>query len=221
MYLSRLVLNPMSRDVQRDLADCQALHRTLMSAFPQTSDRPRQHFGVLYRLEPSEHLILLVQSMAMPDWKGLRAGYVQEEPMVKSLTEQYSRLRDGMVLRFRLAANPTRKIDTKTGSDGKRRNGKRVVLRREEEQLAWLVRKARDGGFELLSLPSRPDIVDVAVLPIGTDRQGKHPNGRLVFGGVLFEGRLKILDAQRFRQVLLSGMGSGKAYGFGLLSIAL
>ncbi|MBX5446264.1 type I-E CRISPR-associated protein Cas6/Cse3/CasE, partial [Sphaerobacter sp.] len=33
MYLSRLILNPRSRDVRRDLADCQQLHRSVMSGF--------------------------------------------------------------------------------------------------------------------------------------------------------------------------------------------
>jgi hypothetical protein len=29
-----------------------------------------------------------------------------------------------------------------------------------------------------------------------------------------------VQDVERFRQTLISGIGSGKAYGFGLLSIA-
>ncbi len=34
MYLSRLILNPRSRAVRRDLADCHSMHRTVMSGFP-------------------------------------------------------------------------------------------------------------------------------------------------------------------------------------------
>ena len=43
---------------------------------------------------------------------------------------------------------------------------------------------------------------------------------RLTFGDVLFEGRLRVTDAALFRQTLEHGIGSGKAYGFGLLSVA-
>lgn len=43
---------------------------------------------------------------------------------------------------------------------------------------------------------------------------------RLTFSSVLFEGELEITDANAFRQTLAQGIGSGKAYGFGLLSIA-
>ena len=43
---------------------------------------------------------------------------------------------------------------------------------------------------------------------------------RLTFASVLFEGVLEVTDAERFRQALEQGIGSAKAYGFGLLSIA-
>jgi CRISPR-associated protein, Cse3 family len=39
-------------------------------------------------------------------------------------------------------------------------------------------------------------------------------------GAVLFTGYLKVTDADRFRTALEHGIGSGKAFGFGLLSIA-
>jgi CRISPR system Cascade subunit CasE len=37
---------------------------------------------------------------------------------------------------------------------------------------------------------------------------------------VQFEGDLEVTDAAAFRAALAQGIGSGKAYGFGLLSIA-
>ena len=39
MYLSRLAINPRSRDVQQDLADIYQMHRTVMSAFPPRRGR--------------------------------------------------------------------------------------------------------------------------------------------------------------------------------------
>ena len=52
MFLSRLQLNPESRAVRRDLADRQALHRTVMSGFASDlGDTARNQAGVLFRLE--------------------------------------------------------------------------------------------------------------------------------------------------------------------------
>ena len=52
-------------------------------------------------------------------------------------------------------------------------------------------------------------------------------SGRLRGGGhgtthlsVLFEGLLRITDETCFLETLVRGIGSGKAFGFGLLSIA-
>jgi len=37
---------------------------------------------------------------------------------------------------------------------------------------------------------------------------------------VRYDGLLEVLDEERFRESLLSGIGPAKAFGFGLLSIA-
>ena len=71
-----------------------------------------------------------------------------------------------------------------------------------------------------------PDVADVRVAPeskvLGWREVRDEINSkrRLTFGAALFEGVLEIMDAEVFRQTLAEGIGSGKAYGFGLLSIA-
>lgn len=155
VILSRLILNTRSREVRRDLADIQQLYRTVMSVFPQLPpdcQDPRHAFGVLFYLEADGRGIpkLLVQSQAPPDWTKLPASYLDSSefanPDTKDISTAYSALAPGTVLRFRLRANPTRKIDTRTGADGNRRNGKRVELRTEELQLQWLARKGTLAG---------------------------------------------------------------------------
>ena len=215
MFLSHLYLNPSNRNVQRDIVDCRAMHTTVMTAFPSVDANARQAFGVLYRLE-KDTPALLVQSKVAPNWGYLPHGYVLLEPAVKSVGDHYDQLTEGMVLRFRLKANPTKKIDTKTGPDGRRRNGRRVALFGEDEQIGWLERRAELGGFELLNMASQPELYDVA---IGQSHVERSRSG-LAFGSVTFEGRLRITDRDRFRDTLISGIGSGKAYGFGLLSVA-
>ncbi len=237
-FLSRLFLNPRNRDVRRDLADCHDLHRTLLSAFPQAQTKPaRDEFGLLYRVEinpRSGAVAAIVQSQITPDWRELPDGYLldgENNPACKAVDGAYGALCEGRQLIFRLRANPTRKIDTKTKPDGKKNNGKRVEIRGEENQIAWLQRKAEQHGFRLLSVSVNPGVANVRITPEnkvfgwrGSDSDGQSYNGntkrRLTFGAVLFEGSLEITDAEKFRQTLADGIGSGKAYGFGLLSIA-
>ena len=42
----------------------------------------------------------------------------------------------------------------------------------------------------------------------------------MTFGAVIFEGVLQVTDAEKFRESLKTGIGTGKAYGFGLMSVA-
>ena len=52
-------------------------------------------------------------------------------------------------------------------------------------------------------------------------QHGQRDNQRLSFGVALFEGQLTVVDTAHFHQALRAGVGSAKAYGFGLLSVAL
>jgi CRISPR system Cascade subunit CasE len=256
MYLSRLILNPRGRAVRRDLAGHQDLHRTVLSLFPQLpQDVPpgtdaRQHFGVLHRVDtdqPTGRVTLLVQSRAAPDFSRLPPEYLLSpagsvpNPHCKSVADPYKAIQPGMRLAFRLRANPTRKIDTKSGPDGRRRNGKRVDLRTDEERTGWLSRKAVEAGFRLVEVRTHRPIegllagsgsvpdVNVAVEARlwgrrgGAERRARSKDSRgnpLTFASVLFEGVLEVTDPDRLRDALAHGIGSGKAYGFGLLSVA-
>ncbi len=206
----------------------------------------RDHFDVLYRVEgdrrASDALVLLVQSGVAPDWSGLLheyPGYLLASSgapatfACKRVDHLYAALEAGAVLSFRLRANPTRKIDTYGGPDsGERRNGRRVELQGKEKQLEWLRRKGTQGGFELLTTAVNPDVLDVRAASTGkvtgtrgtretsADADAAAASRSLTFGSVLFEGRLRVVDTDALRNALVQGIGSGKAYGFGLLSLA-
>lgn len=231
VYLSSLVVNLRCRESRRDLADCMAMHRTLMSAFPDrlSSDgAARSEAGVLYRVEPTDggDVRVLVQSAASPDWLRLPLGWCHPEAgfHIKEITQALDRVEAGSLLRFKLLANPTRKIGTKTGPDGRKNNGKRVELRSESDWLAWLERKAGQSGFRLKVVRASPHVPDVqSGRDLRTTGYKRAPDGsacRLTFCGVLFEGRLEVIDAEAFNLALRTGIGPGKAYGYGLLSLA-
>lgn len=235
LYLSRLLLNLRHRDARRDLADVQQLHRTILRAFPAApnNDAARQHFGVLFRAEPlpDQPLLarVLVQSTHEPDWSYLLPDYLapsidnRPNPATRVLDGEYTKVVAGMQLRFRLRANPTKKIGDRNEKQAERWRGKRVELRDERDQLAWLQRKAEQGGFGLLAARSAPELADIRISPqanvTGSRREGTDRT-KMTFGAALFEGVLVVRDADRFRQTLIDGIGRGKAYGFGLLSIA-
>lgn len=243
LFLSRLLLNLRDRAVRRDLADCQALHRRVLSAFGHIdAEDARAALSVLYRIETEVQtgaMTLLVQSAERPEWDRLPPQYLLEEdgaenPACKFIGEKYAVIEAGTTLRFRLRANPTRKIETKTGADGKKRNGKRVELRDEQKQIEWLERKGVQHGFRIRGVRTINENKNIGkrgeqqatsvtgnsspLLNNAVDKQARPP--RLTFASVLFEGELIITNKDLFVDGLRRGIGSGKAYGFGLLSIS-
>jgi CRISPR system Cascade subunit CasE len=225
LYLSLLRLALRNRDVQRDLSDCHAMHRRLMRAFPDIGGPgdARNQFGLLYRAETTSGSVsLLVQSAAQPDWSRLPGGYLRESATAaKRVDALYAGIAEGQRLLFRLRANPTKRISDRDTSQDAHWRGKRVELGREDDQLKWLARKAQQSGFALLAVRAQPDhppVADVRATGMG-DRVISKPH-HLTFASVTFEGRLRVTDPDVFRQALWQGIGSGKAFGFGLLSIA-
>ncbi len=230
MYLSRLTINPRSRDARRDLSDIYQMHQRVMSAFPDLggSGGARTRMAVLHRLDvdrSSGATVLLVQSQVKPDWTSLPDSYLapidtgEDNPATKCIAAALENLRQGQILLFRLRANPTRKVDTKSGSDGRRRNGRRVVLGTETQQVEWLLRKGVQSGFHLMPVQPGSDVPAVRVGALERHRG----NGRsriLTVAGVLFEGVLRIDDAGKFRSAIRTGIGPGKSFGCGLMSVA-
>lgn len=227
LHLSQLLVSGRSRQARGDLSDCYALHQRILSAFPDAPEltAARERYGVLYRTEPLDGgARILVQSQALPDWSRLPAGYLREPvAAAKQLDPLYSAIESGQTLVFRLRANPTRRISNRSQTSPEQWRGKRVELRTPQEQLDWLKRKGEASGFALLATRVAPD--SVVVPDVRTTRTADHVTGRraerrLTFASVVFEGRLRVTDAETLRAALAAGIGSGKAFGFGLLSVA-
>ena len=227
MYLTRAFLNPSSRAVQADIRSPEGLHKTVMRAFPeQAGPTARATHSVLHRLD-QEHegrVVLLIQSATAPDVGRWPEGYVldlgsdfdlafssvEANPAVRQFDLDGTAVAEGARFAFRLRANTTRKIDTKTGPDGERRNGRRVPVRGDEARLAWLARRAEAAGFVF----DESSIRTTEIAPLS----GRGMKS-ITVAGSLFEGNLEVRDPERFREAMRNGIGPGKAYGFGLLSV--
>lgn len=226
MYLSRLILNPRSRQVQHELADPYELHRTISRAFQggvfHVNRQEDTATGILFRVDVHPRTgipALLVQSHKQPDWSFLltsRKDYLlgqsdlsleTENPAMKQVDLQ---LRAGQALAFRLRANPTVKKDR----EGKKQ-GRRVGLFREEDQLAWLKRKVEAAGGVLISA----HVTGKANLR-GKLFTEKDDERRMRFVSAQFEGILQIKDPDLLVKSIRAGIGSGKGLGFCLLSLA-
>ena len=200
MYLSRLTLNPRNTAVRKDLANRYELHRTLQRCLAGTEGR------ALWRLETSgdAHPRILVQSPGAPDWSNLlSADYCVEAPSCKPWDVE-SYVAEGAVYRFRLLANPT--LSAPAGQ-GKR--GKRTALKDLDAQYGWLQRQAQSGGFELKGCM----VVDQCL------EQFRKRDQNISMHTVLYEGHLCVRHHSAFLACLRSGLGRGKGFGFGLLSI--
>ena len=224
IHLARLRLDPRSREVQRDLADCQALHRTVMAAFPDAAGpEARARFGVLHRPEldrRGEDVVLLVQSNAPGDWARLPApaagrGYLRDGTRAESkeIGPALGGVAIGQHLAFRLRGNPTRTVNAShAGHD--RLAGKRVDLLREDEQVAWLTKRLAQSGCRVAE--ARVAGRD----PFSGRQTGRRGERQVIVAAVLFEGVLLVDEPSALVAAVAVGVGPAKAYGCGLLSLA-
>ena len=203
--------------------------------------------GFLFRIEPQPggRVVIVVQSAIEPNWHYAfqNAGHLLRNPLaapphVEEFDPCYSK---DQQLRFRIRVNLSKKIKasangtnlTKAG-DGADRFGrpktqsKRVALTWDKEQdpeeviREWFSRKGIDHGFKVQLLRALQVGWGTGVDPDckEADHKSGSGDGRMKFRSAMLEGTLTVEDANRFREVIINGIGSGKAFGFGLLSVA-
>ncbi|MDG2991560.1 type I-E CRISPR-associated protein Cas6/Cse3/CasE [Candidatus Synechococcus calcipolaris G9] len=203
MYLSQLILNERQSLVHRELGNAHKFHQRIMQAFPDedSRDNPREDWHILFRHEPDSDVVL-VQSEIEPDWSKLPDRYLQDYTVkaVNFTADQFSTQR---VFQFRLRANPSKR-DPKTK--------KTIGFYHRPDQLAWLERQGDRCGFRLHS-------ADVIPSPnvFGFKKKGVPP---IRITTVLFQGVLEVIAPEPFLTVVQQGLGRGKSYGCGLLSLA-
>ena len=204
MYLTRMELDLSRRDTMRALQAPNLFHGAIERSFP--GPRARRLWRV-DALKGAQYLLIL--SGEEPDLseacRQFGTGGWETLPY-EALLE---RTTVGTQWHFRLTANPT--VSRKEEGDARGTVYAHITARHQEQ---WLLDRAAGNGFELRR---------GAFLPVGSRwyRFRKQKGGAVVsLLSVTYEGHLTVKDAERFRAALTGGIGRGKAYGMGLMTVA-
>lgn len=203
---------------RRDDPDFLKPHRTDDFAQKHVHTVRRTGSGFLFRVDPLPlgRSVILVQSADRPDWDYAfhNAGHLlAAPPEMKAFEPQFE---PGQHLRFRLFANPTKKIETLSKEQRlakvPKRHGKRVPV--DTADLGrWISRRGDQSGFCIEDDPT----IQVGYVYVNSGREAA---GGQRLRSVLYEGLLEVTEPEKFHRTLVSGIGPAKAFGFGLLSLA-
>lgn len=216
LWLTRIVPSPSSREAHRDLGGNDQgirLHQRMLQMFPDGIEGPaRAAFGVLFRAEETPRgLQILLQSHEAPDPSRLPDAYGNVE--TRSLDGMLSNLRKGAIVNYRCVASPVRKPGAAAREAYKLPP---VVALSGNAAIEWWERQSTAAGLEPLHINAHP------LATVRGSRGHKDPAAkqRVQHSRTQFDGTARVLDADLLREKLAAGIGRGKAYGCGLLTLA-
>lgn len=206
--LTQLELDRRDGRALRLLGDPYELHRFIWTVVGHTDDPGR----ILYRLEDANGLTsgaptVLVQTerVAKPIIGNNEPPYVR----VRSKSVEVS-LRIGATYRFRSRVNPVHSVAVE--APGTR--GKRVGVYDAAKQQEWFERRMQKSGLCIRDVLHRRE-------PWLQFVRRNHSGRRtLTFSSAFFEGLLEVDDPDKAERAIVSGIGPGKGFGFGLISLA-
>lgn len=193
----------------------------------------RQEGGFLFRIEPEPPLRILVQSTEKPRWDyafqnapHLLAG----EPQVREYDPTFAA---GQTFRFRLVAQMVTRRTIPAGKLQDRQKARsehpiRCLLPADGEGgqkpdpgfTAWRERLggwSDRHGFTVGDYPKHLRVQPTTNLTMKPGSQQRPKQ----FHAAMFEGLLTCVDPERLQAAVLNGVGRGKAFGMGLLSLAV
>ncbi len=206
MYLSRVELDVNRRSTMAALVSVQKLHGAVESAF--SGERKRR----LWRLDRlGGKMYLLIVSEDLPtDLAHIVTQFgTGKEAETKCYDVLFERLKPGSRWHFRLTANPVH------ARPDPKHPGERGMLDAhctEYFQKKWLMDRAEKNGFAL-----QED--DFMVTETKWLHFRKREKNTVTLLSVTYEGTLGIVEPEAFQQLLCQGIGKGKAYGLGMMTV--
>lgn len=227
MYLTRFRINSARRGARHLLQSPQRMHAAVLSAFPPLDAGTER---VLWRVDQIAHDVsLYVVGPRRPDLSHLveQAGWPATDTWQTASYEGFlDRLVTGQRFTFRLTANPvhaTRKPNEdieNAGRDGRRGKITAHVSAHHQEQ--WLLERSSRHGFVVVTDEQGPRL-RIGRRTSVTFRRGESGGTRgceVTIAQAQFDGVLEVIDPGTLRAALTEGIGRGKAYGCGLLTLA-
>ena len=247
MYLTRIYLNPHRRGARQLMRSRQVLHAAVMNCFPPGALEGAGMPRVLWRLDrppvarsgPSRQgspsCALFISSPVPPDPSHIveEAGYATEGGVVvRDMSTFLDGLSTGQRWGFRLCVNPTFREAGQTNARGQKKILAHVT---QDQQTQWVLDRSERLGFRVLTSAEYG-----GDLPVLEDRDGRRVDGaNLLINGIersvaefqrgssrvtlalaTFGGVLEVTDPDALRHGLVHGVGRGKAYGCGLLTLS-
>jgi CRISPR system Cascade subunit CasE len=193
----------------------------------------RKEGGFLFRIEPDPPLRVLVQSAVQPNWEYAfrnASHLLASPPQVREFEPAFEA---GASYRFRLVMQMVRRRTVPTGKreDGQKARSEHPIRcllppdadgrrRPDPEFTAWrdrLVSVAEGSGFAVGDYPAKLRVQPATNLYMKSE--GRDAPTR--FSAAMFEGILRCTDASLLHNAVVNGVGRGKAFGMGLLSLAV
>lgn len=196
---------------QRKIYDSYDWHQLAWKAFQGKDGAPRDFLTRLDAKDQGMQILMISPEVPIkPDW--LADSDLWE---TKPIPQQFFH---AGTYGFQLRANPTVKRVVRNQDGTRRKNGKRQAITNHAELIAWLERKGADGGFRLID----PESLEVEKeYHEFTKKSANGAAQKGVHGTVHFRGLLEITDLPLFYQTTFrNGIGSAKAFGYGLLCLA-
>ena len=214
LNLIRLVFDPSRSEAIRIIGNPYRLHQFVYETMSAGGNPGR----ILYRLEanygfhnPEPCVLVQVEHSVVPQINDRCWG----KPDFVRMESKSSAgvLREAGVYRFRSRVNPVRSEPPR--STGGR--GKRMGIADSGEQVEWFSKRLSDKGMRLMRVDHRRE----SWLEVRQKtKQDVQKSRRLVFASAFFEGVLEVTNAESAEKAVLEGIGPGKGFGFGMISLA-
>lgn len=202
MFLSQVEINPRRRKGREFISNPEKLHAAVESTCRLSGEDQR----LLWRLDPGKHASkLLIVSPVKPSLDVIReqAGWESQPDTAKTVSYDgfLDSIQAGQRFKFRLTANPAYK-----------RNGKLKAHIGPVNQMKWLSQRSENMGVSFDEFATGVASSNTHVF--------RNKGNKVILPHATYEGVLSVQNADKVRNVLINGIGRGKAYGMGLVTLA-
>ena len=216
LWLTRIEPDTRSARITRELGDADRLHRRIMEIFPDgMGEQARATGGILFRQDEvaGGRVNILVQSALKPTRPLQEPAY--GEAHSRALDDLLDRLTAGQQVYYRIVANATRKL----GHNTKQGRPNEIVPLQGAEAEEWWSRQAESSGLSL-RIASSVSLDSLDCLRTHTKPGGRPAAQRVRYARTRFDGLAVVQNPEQLRERIRTGIGRGKSYGCGLLTVA-